>query len=244
LADKLTPIFESIVDSRLKQLYMQEAAQKMAVDEQWLRKALNPKSYSRSSDGPKLAPSINPQSVTLPVVDSVNPAHAKAIPTQGTEENIIQLKGVSKVEGLLIGLVLKNKASWDQFWKLNALQWIEHSGTKTLLEKAAAICGQHPEKFDKLAGLLISFVDLPELVLAEVHSGAGQQVATNADGNGFAPEEREAKLLSDCLKRLQDQFLKAQADQLTQEMKSNPSPEKLEQFMNIQRDRMALSKGQ
>lgn len=266
LADKLIPIFDAIADPRLKQLYLQETAHKLAVDELWLRKALNTKGSTRApysggqplNDVPKLAPlnkslsqnmlQAASQSVLEKTLDTL---HAKAIPTQSIEEDKILLQGVSKVEGLLLGLVLKNKANWDQFWKAEALQWFEHQGAKTLLEKAAAICGQHPEKFDKLAGLLTSFVDLPELILSEVitesevDSGltTSSRVATGLMV-GLTSEEREAKLFSDCLKRLQDQFLKAQADRLAQEMKTSPSPEKLEQFMNIQRDRMALSKGQ
>jgi len=40
LADKLRPVFSSMQDPRLKQLYVIEVAQKMGVDEKWLKTAL------------------------------------------------------------------------------------------------------------------------------------------------------------------------------------------------------------
>jgi DNA primase len=71
-----------------------------------------------------------------------------------------------------------------------------------------------------------------------------KDLSGNESGLGFdsVSVEREERLLKDCFKRIKDHYLKAQADKLTLELKQESSPEKLEQLMKLQRDRMALNK--
>jgi DNA primase len=233
LADKLQPVFESIADQRLLQLYLQETAQKMSVDEYWLKKALMSKPQSRYQNRQEEPPKSSPVNNFA----SQQSSPANLVPTQGASADHFILKGASKAEAMLLGLVLQNKANWDRFWQTEGAEWVTHKGVKGLLMKASAICGQHPEKFDKLAGLLTSFVDMPEVILANSAVDGGVTEASDESG-----AEREAKLLTDCLRRLQDQHLKAKTDLLSKELKLQSTPEKLEQFMNIQRDRRALTK--
>lgn len=63
------------------------------------------------------------------------------------------------------------------------------------------------------------------------------------EGDPGYDEEAELKLLRDCFKRVKENFLRDQAKRLARDLKNEPSSEKLEQIMNIQRNRISLNKG-
>jgi DNA primase len=215
LADKLIPVFNSIQDVRLRQLYLKAVADRMRVDEKWLAQALTVKKA-----GPAPPAIMISQSKPMPEVQT---------PSQKVEESVVKisLKGMSRAETLLLGLVFKNRAHWTKLNESGVQQFLGHQGLKSLLEKAASIDRQAPEKFDKLTSLLSMEVDQPEHLFA---SGILDDSVS----------DEEVKLLQDCLLRIHDQFLKNEADRLTQEMKNTKDPEKLQRFMEIQKERMAL----
>ncbi|MBO9667959.1 MAG: DNA primase [Bdellovibrio sp.] len=231
LADKLKPLFATIPDQRLRDLYLAEAAQKMAVTLPWLRQAVGlqssgpvysqgPQAYARTVQPNSQAPKANPTAAS-DASDSV-------------EGGKISLKGASKAEVMLLGLVLKSRANFESFVNEKVLESVAHAGAKKILEKATDVYRQDLNKFDKLTSLLVSYVDHPELLFVE---------APAAEGDPGFDEETEAKLLRDCFKRVRDNFLRDQAKQLALDLKSAPSSEKLEQIMKAHRDRLSLNKG-
>lgn len=234
LADKLKPLYEVIPDQRLRDLYLAEAAQKMSVTLPWLRQAVGLQSsgpvYSQNRAG--LSRTAQPNS-SLP---KTNQTPVEAV-SESTETGKISLKGASKAEVLLLSLVLKSRANFEQFVNEKVIESISHSGVKKILEKATDVYRQDLNKFDKLTSLLVSYVDHPELLFVEARASDGES------GNSGFDEEAEAKLLRDCFKRVRDNFLRDQAKQLAQELKSEPSSEKLEQIMKAHRDRLSLNKG-
>ena len=231
LADKLKPLFEVIPDLRLRDLYLAEAAQKMSVTLPWLRQAVGLQSsgpvYSQNRQGLSRTVQPNPQQ------QKANLTAAEPV-SDTTEGGKISLKGASKAEVLLLGLVLKSRANFEQFSNENLIESISHSGVKKILDKALDVYRQDLNKFDKLTSLLDSYVDHPELLFV---------VEPSADGDPGYDEESEAKLLRDCFKRVRDNFLRDQAKQLAQQLKAEPSSEKLEQIMKAHRDRLSLNKG-
>lgn len=221
LADKLKPLFEAIPDQRLRQLYLEEASQKMGVSFAWLKGALGAggNNYQRQA----------PQNFSAPV----NPSPAIVV-SEGVEGKI-SLKGASKAELILIGVTLKSRANFDVFLQDGVINQIAHSGVKKILERASEVYRQDLNKFDKLTSLLVTYVDQPELLFL-----SDQMVVA---GDESFSEESELKLLKDCFKRVRENFLREQAKQLVKGLKSDSSSEKLEQIMNIQRDRFSLNKG-
>ncbi|MDG0814729.1 DNA primase [Bdellovibrio svalbardensis] len=231
LADKLKPLYEVIPDQRLRDLYLAEAAQKMSVTLPWLRQAVGLQSsgpvYSQNRPGISrtVQPSMQPQ--------NANPTPPAAV-SDSAEGGKISLKGASKAEVMLLGLVLKSRANFERFVNEKVLDYIAHTGVKKILEKASDVYRQDLNKFDKLTSLLVSYVDHPELLFV---------AEPTPDGDPGFDEEKEMKLLGDCFKRVRDNFLRDQAKQLAQELKSEPSSEKLEQIMKAHRDRLSLNKG-
>ncbi|MGE5085158.1 MAG: DNA primase [Bacillota bacterium] len=228
LADKLKPLFETIPDQRLRDLYLAEAAQKMSVTLPWLRQAVG-----LQSSGPVYSQNRQSYGRTVQPNFAAQSASPSAVSDSG-EGGKIALKGASKAEIMLIGLVLKSRANFAQFENEKVLESVAHAGVKKILEKASDVYRQDLNKFDKLTSLLVSYVDHPELLFV---------AAPASEGDPGFDEEAEAKLLRDCFKRVRDNFLRDQAKQLALELKSEPSSEKLEQIMKAHRDRLSLNKG-
>lgn len=234
LCDQLEPIFASIQDSRLRQLYLKDAAEKMRVEERWLYQAVT---KSPSKNVPTRESRVMPSSPTSKVVPEAQDLHSELTVS---DENRIILKGATKAEGLLMALALKSREHFEQFLQSNILEVIRHVGVKKVLERAASTYGQAPEKFDKLTGLLASFVDRPELLFAPQDVA---QTESSDDGVGDLQNEtgltdRENKLLQDCLRRVRDEALKAESDELARELKTSQDPEKMQRFLQLQKERL------
>ena len=142
------------------------------------------------------------------------------------------------------------------------MEFIQHPGVRQVLERAVATYRQAPEKFDKLAGLLSSFVDLPELLItSDFNFGNWRQSSeTQGELNDLEREkllENEqlegARLLQGCIKRLKENFLKDQGAKLSLEIKAQgigsqnigtetEIEDKLKHLMNVHRDRISLNK--
>lgn len=227
LADKLKPVFGGIPDLRLRDLYLAEAAQKMGVTLPWLRQAVG-----IQSSGPVYSQNRPAMSRTV-VATNTNQKPTEDTSSDGVDGKI-SLKGGSKAELLLLGLVLKSRANFDQFVNENIIESVAHPGVKKILGKALDVYRQDLNKFDKLTSLLVSYVDQPEYLFDVSPAGPNDP--------GY-DEETETKLLRDCFKRVRENFFREQAKQLAKDLKAEPSSEKLEQIMNIQRNRISLNKG-
>jgi DNA primase len=229
LADKLKPLFLVIPDLRLRDLYLAEAAQKMSVSLPWLRQAVGLQGHGPVNQQNKAALTRTMMNATGKTNLSVSGGVSKS-----TEGGKVILKGASKVEIMALGLAIKSRANFEWFSKENILDSIVHLGIKKILEKATDVYRQDIEKFDKLTSLLVSYVDHPEYLFYEIPSIESDP--------GF-DEETEAKLLKDCFRRLKENFLREQAKAISKGLNGELSSEKLEQIMNIQRNRISLNKG-
>ncbi|MFN7727704.1 MAG: DNA primase [Bdellovibrio sp.] len=248
LSDRLMPIFEAMRDPRIKRLYFREVQTKLGVEERWLMEALkiSPKNQGqrppdRGTSGPMQnaaparnsnfsSPQNNFETATLdPVKDS----------SERFVEGQIRLEGAPAVEILLAGLMLKNRAHFDEAINSGVLEALTHPGVRAVLEKAAEHTRQGPEKFDKLTGLLTSIVDKPELLIGAGEFPGGQ----GSDDDQIERQERERGLFKDHLKRVKDLALKAEVARIQQQLKSAPADQELmERLMKVQRDRLNLQK--
>lgn len=140
----------------------------------------------------------------------------------------------------MMALALKSREHFEQFLQSNILELIRHPGVKKVLERAASTYGQAPEKFDKLTGLLASFVDRPELLFPPQdlvkNENSDDDVGDWQSESGLT--DRENKLLQDCLRRVRDEALKAESDQLALELKTSQDPEKMQRFLQLQKERL------
>lgn len=231
ISDKLKPLLAAVPDPRLRDLYIGEAANRLGVTIPWLRQAVG-----LASAGPMSMRSTSVHRTGYQSSDEKNQSTGTGlsnIEPATLENSKISLKHAAKVEIILLNLVLKSRANFDLFLEREMLNFIHHEGVRSILSKAVEVYRQDLNKFDKLTSLLVNYVDQPELLF----SGESGKIEDGYD------QEIESKMLQDCFKRVRDNFLKEQSRVLTKELKSELTTEKLEQIMNIQRDRISLNKG-
>ena len=238
ICDQLKPIFSSMQDPRLADLYVTESARKLRVDEIWMRKAVGLQGSQVLQQGTVPAPSVRKLASLEKSSTGPNPKKSASSVLASDGVDRIELKGAPKAELILMSLGLKNINNFKAIDESNVRGELLSNGVLWVLEKAALTYRQDPEKFDKLAGLLASFVDQPDLLFAYQNWDVlTTQDLTEAD----SAREAETRMLQDCMKRIRDQYLKRLVDELTADIRVSSSTEKLEQLMTLQRERRALN---
>ncbi len=105
-------------------------------------------------------------------------------------------------------------------------------GLRKLARMALAKHLQNPSGFDSLAASLASYVDVPSVITSALELTQGRK-----------NEDEEKRIMEDYLAAVRKRFLKNQGKALANQLRDG-SPEdrnvELEQFMNIQRDRLAV----
>jgi DNA primase len=238
LVDKVKPVFESIQDPRLKSLYAEELAGRMNVTLSWLRSAFMSKNSVNNAQG---------RTFVLPQVSSNSGMQVSSTDLQDAIEvdkiPKIQLQNAPHVELLLLQLALKSRANFE--WILNQpephtikqiVSQITDLAVKDLMEKIEQVYRQDVNKFDKFFSLLIEKIDRPELLFDKAN-------LTEFDF------EKEQKFLSDTIKKIQQNYLRTQAKKMVNEIKhhkagadSSVNIEKLKEFSDLQKNRLALKK--
>lgn len=227
LCNRLQPIFQNIQDSRLKQLYFSETVSKMNVDEGWLRQAMtaNNNASSTLQKSFQQSPGIG---------ENQRPGSGLDMKPRLTDEIVdqIQLKGASQAEVMLLGLALKNHANFESLLESGGIEEIPHAGIKTVLQRAAEVYRQAPEKFDRLASLLASFVDRPDWLISN------QAIDDSSD---------EPKMMQDCLRKVREQKIDVQTKALTMELttqKGTITPQREAEIMqaltDLAKEKMSL----
>ncbi len=233
LASKLSPLFSQIRDLRLKQLYLQEAADRLGVNERWLIQAVQPPTSKNSMENPvrRISQEVSQMGFQRPTNDNLQYSKMANQPMQKTiqqdsnqnleNSDLIDLKGASKAEDLLVGLALRSTSNFEKFQQACSLEEIPHEGIREVLKRIAEVYRQAPEKFDKLSSLLATFVNRPEVLIAD----------QNFDGG-------EARLVLDCIRKIRERRIAEKRASLTQELKKSVSGS--ETYQNLMKALMDL----
>lgn len=246
LIEKLQPILDGMQDARLREMYLKDLAQRIQMNLPDLKRTLSQSSGAAGPRGPASAP-LRP-GLTRPATSAVSagaPAgEAPAQQNQGQVTPRFTLKGVSKGERLLLSLVLKNRANFQFVQQHNLTDELSTESLRQIFAWIEDASRQTPERFDRLAGLLTELVDDAGVVFESEKVVGMYHVPRGAGETGSESEaaEFEADLLRDCVRRVRADGLKRQIDRLTAELRIQSSPEKLEQLMGLQRERMDLMK--
>ena len=218
LVDKIAPLLQVVPDNRLKDLYAEEVAVRLGVGQDWLKRALD---QSREHQ----------QRPARPV--AAEPGSTVEAPKIEAPKKISLAGKRPKAEELLVNLALMSLNQLAKIDELGVVERFSHKGLQEVLRRALHSYRQMPNEFDKLTALLVSQVDVPEVLFVHLQK---QLADLNSEG--------AQKLIADCNRKVQDAYLKAQSRQLTSALRGRPTSEqfeKLEQIMNIQRDRRDLN---
>ncbi len=222
LIDKVKPILSAIPDYRLKDLYIAELATRAGLSAQWLHQAL---SLSKSATSQLVKPGK--------VLNETKSAPELSIESLVGEQKI-SLKKAGAAEITMMSLALKSRANFENFLSESMMDFILSEAVKGILQRADSLYRQEPEKFDRLTSLLVSFVDQPEKLFPSESLLLAQVSADDGDV--------EEKVLKDAIRKVKESFLRNKLKGVTEELRIQPTSEKMEQIMNIQKDLAALNK--
>jgi DNA primase len=227
-------ILKSIQDVNLLNLYIVEVAKKLQVDQNWVRSQLASPRPVQSSKLQLGSSNKNPQA-NAPL----------SLPSDQGETEKVSLKGLSTLEATLLPLVIGHVQVFEKYWEWGLHEEIQHPGFKKIAHKANTLYRQHPEKFDKLASLLMTFVDSPEALLKAplTKPVKVEALVKEVDENASRLEgveddqsiQRVLQLFHDCAKKLKEKSLQKKLGKLANELKQAPTPEKWQEFLSLKK---------
>lgn len=214
IVEKLGRVLLHTKDNNLRGLYTTALRDHLNVEEKWLRSALA--EAARKSDRG---------------AERIGTAEESAVPVEQKRPSApkIVLKKPHKEETLLLNLMLFSEDYLKFALNSHVRQFLGQSEMREIYEIIEKLYGQSSQNFAKLSVLLSERLQEPGLVLRHLD----QQFQEMA-------EEKGEDMAKDCLDRIKIRHLENEAKRLTEQLKVKQDPETLEQFMNIQRERLAL----
>lgn len=230
LVERCQPVFESIRDSRLKDLYKTELAQKLQIPPAQLSRMLTGESAALQK-GTLIG---NSQNFGGGLSSSNQGASGQQVPGQKTEiatENeapeVMKLGKAPKAERLLLSLAIKNRANLDLVIHSGVLDHLRGIGAKEIFQWILEAYRQNPAVFDSLVSLLTLKIDDTSVLFEADHM-----------------ESEEALLLRDCMRKIIADSLKEQMDRLSLELKLQQDETVraagMQKLLQLQKDRIAI----
>lgn len=226
--EEASTALKAMQDRQLMELYILELAQQLDVDVPWVRRTVQARLASAfgASPGPSAAKS---QAANAEAIDSSVEDEAVI-----EVEPVITLKGAPRDEVFVLSMLLYNESLMRDLVDAGAdevLAILTHQGVVKVLRMAVedyrAQSGSPDFVFAKIASKLSSRVDLPAALMCSL-----------AMIPPDAPEGSDQKLIADYLQAIRTRHLKQQGKALVTELRDDATPEKLAEFMALQRSRL------
>lgn len=224
LVQKMKPVLDPLRDLSLKSLYFREAAQRMGVDSGWMQRAI----FNANSGSPQSPNNRGFAGATAtPSLEYSSASGESMRETMVAGETKISLQGAPKWELLILGLALNPKSSlWDRILQAEERSQLSHSGIRHVFDRALALAGQSGLPNDNLFVLITNEILNPDLLTAVI-----KDLPTG-------DHEKEARLLTDCFRKVRICDLDLRIKKLAQDLKQNASQEKWEQLASLQKERL------
>jgi DNA primase len=214
LLNEVSPYLTVTRDQRLKDLYVSEIAQKIAVEPSWvIKNSKGPSSHAKEAD----------------FRHAVTPEMPKDVIDKGAK---VILQGAPKAELFLLNISLLNPDRFKTIWESEIVSNMTHAGVREMFLKAEGYYRQMPNEFAKLSAYLMSLTENPNLLGLHL----GEPFCSMND-------EALSKFTNDCTWQVKEKFLRNQTRELAAALKISPQNErleKLEQIMNIQKSKHTL----
>lgn len=210
VVQKVAPILQVIKNQALRELYLSELCLRLRVENSWLLKALDQNKQQYTTE-------INPSPVPK--------ASSAKVPVKS---ETISLKGLSRAELDLLGLLLKSQGYLAKLDQENIME-LASAGFAKIITLAKNYLAHFPDDFNKLAGYISSMVDTPSIV-----------TQYEKRSSSIADAKTEQKLFTDCVNWIRSQKYKEKAKEMHYKLQQNASPQELEQFMNINKKKHGI----
>lgn len=216
--NKMAAVIAVIKDIKLRELYSRSVAEQLGVDEKWFRMSMADFLKKQSLQQARFHSQTAMPSVSGPIT---TPAHDSRIK--------LAVKNPKKEEVLLLNLMLSRPALMDLALEAGDIQNLGQSELREIFEITQELYRQDKANFAKLTVLLADKLEDPNIVTQHLHKDFAEMVEASGE-----------RLVKDCMDKIKNRHLRLQSKRLTQELKLEQDPSKLEQFMNIQREKRSL----
>lgn len=213
--DEVAPLLAATPDSRLRRLYAQNIADLADVNIRLVEQSV----AGLAKPGAQAAPRVS------------QPSQATAI--EASTPVIFDLNKAPRPEVELLNVMLLREVYLKEAIAAEMGSYFTHPGCRGVFNRCVEVYRQMPSKFDNLSALLAGEVKPVEAItrhLSEQYTSLSNDSAQ--------------RLLQDCIKSVKKLYLKAQSKELVSDLRgkgANLSIEKLEQIMNIQKNRKSLN---
>ncbi len=229
ILDEITPYVSATKDTRLRDLYVIEIAQRLGVDTNWLSKSLITQQKSEGKRGPALAHGPTPSPAPDRFKFNTTNTGASLEKLQVTKKKLSQ---VAREEIWLLNLGLLDATFLDSILQEDVLGFISAPEVRQIFDIISEVYRQSPDRFDSLTALISARISEPEIVTQFV----------NTQVFGMKKEEQE-KVFKDCLRKVRERGLRAQSLQLSQEIRQNPEDiKKIEAYQSVLKTLRSLEK--
>lgn len=225
--EEMAEILHVMKDVKLRALYAGLVRERLGADESWFRLAWQ--DFLKKQDSTKRGQVTAAVSAGSVPVSSVSAVRANSVPEAAHQRKKLSLKKAPKEEILVLNLMLSAEVLLQKAIESKVIQYSCLPEIKEIFEIIEKLYGQDKNNFAKLAVHVSQLIEEQELASLHLEKHFGEQVRTDGE-----------KLLKDGISKMKNRFLKSEAKKLAVELKTGTSPEKLEQFMNIQRERLSL----
>ncbi len=217
--EKVKPYLNAISDRGLKELYVKTVAQRLLVDEKWVLRELQVEANTNvrppASQAARIEKPVNTEEISYEIEQW-------------------RLKGSQRDELYLVGMVLNSPELLTKVIESGVHMKVSSESVKKLLSLVIQRYGQNPSDFDKLTPLVFSRIKDPEEL-------TGLFKFWSLDG----ANEEALKTTMSCIKRIEARHLKLQSQIIAGQLQNgqqSDSLEKLEQIMNIHKNRIQLNR--
>ena len=231
--DEATNALRGLQNRQLMELYFLELSQQLDVTQAWVRSAVAENIRNRTSNNRGASPA---QASAKPAMSEEEGFAGEVEPSEALAEvdPRISLEGTPKEEAFVLSLLLHHEGLMRELGEAGAdemLNLISHAGIRRVITEALEKYRTQPGVFQTLAAHFASRVDKMEPITSSLELIP----AGSAEGT-------ERKVMADYLASLRRRHFQSQGKALASQLRGGASPEKLEEFMAIQRNRLSVNR--
>lgn len=211
--DRIYPLLAQVADTRLRALYLRETAERLGVEESWLRDTL--RQMWKKTKQP-----LSPSPAPLGSVRSASYAGATD-PENINNTEYLDVESWQASELEMLKICLANEALWQDFRSGQAFAYLSSESAKEIFAEMDRLYGQRPSDFDRLPGFVVKKLRNPSVVTQILN------------GDFYEDTSRVQKLYEDCLKKLRTEATRMELKQLREGLKQGLPEDKLQRYMEL-----------
>jgi DNA primase len=213
IIDRLFPVLSAVADVRLRELYLKETADRIGVEERWLRDTLRQMWVEQSKSNKQKNMSAKETSFS----QGNTPVEAE----KSSNSKYLDLTGLPPYELELLKLSLSSEKILKSFLGGSDFAYLQSEVAKEIFAEIGRYYGQEANNFDKLPALVVAKLRDPSVITQILN------------GDFYEDEDRVRKMYDDCVRRLRVNATKNQLKALKSGLRDGLPEDKLQEFMKV-----------